>query len=176
MRVAIAEDSALFRDGLTMLLSAVGVEVTIQAATGEELLQKIDRDPPDVAILDIRMPPTHTDEGLDTARRLRAIHPDVGILLLSAYSETTYAARLAGLGARRLGYLLKDRVTDIDALRDALDRIGTGRTSSTRTWSATSSACTTATTSSTPSPNGSARSSNSWPRGGPTTASGRSST
>jgi DNA-binding NarL/FixJ family response regulator len=126
MRVAIAEDSALFRDGLTMLLSAVGVDVTIQAATGEELLQKIGQDPPDVAILDIRMPPTHTDEGLDTARHLRALHPDIGILLLSAYSETSYAARLAGLGARRLGYLLKDRVTNIDALRDALDRIGTG--------------------------------------------------
>ncbi len=126
MRVAIAEDSALFRDGLTMLLTAVGVDVTIQAATGEELLSKIGQDPPDVAILDIRMPPTHTDEGLDTARQLRTLHPGIGILLLSAYSETSYAARLAGLGARRLGYLLKDRVANIDALRDALDRIDAG--------------------------------------------------
>jgi DNA-binding NarL/FixJ family response regulator len=126
MRVAIAEDSALFREGLTMLLAAVGVEVTIQAATGDELTAKVDRDPPDVAILDIRMPPTHTDEGLDTARQLRERHPDMGILLLSAYSEAGYAARLPALGGRRLGYLLKDRVTDVAALRDALDRIDAG--------------------------------------------------
>src|SRR4030095_2583408 len=79
-----------------------------------------------IAILDIRMPPTHKDEGLVTAGHIRAGHPDMGILLLSAYSEASYAARLPGLGARRLGYLLKDRVTNIDALRDALDRIDAG--------------------------------------------------
>jgi DNA-binding NarL/FixJ family response regulator len=126
MRVAIAEDSALFREGLAMLLATVGVDVTVRASTGDEFLKKIEDDPPDIAILDIRMPPTHTDEGLETARLLRARYPDMGILVLSMYSETSYAARLATIGSRRLGYLLKDRVTNIDALRDALDRINVG--------------------------------------------------
>jgi DNA-binding NarL/FixJ family response regulator len=126
MRVAIAEDSALFGQGLTMLLTAVDVVVTVHAATGDELLVRIADDPPDVAIIDIRMPPTHTDEGFHTARTLREQHPEIGILLLSAHAEPTYVARLAALGSTRLGYLLKDRVANIDALCDALNRINTG--------------------------------------------------
>jgi DNA-binding NarL/FixJ family response regulator len=126
VRVAIAEDSTLFGQGLTMLLDAVGVGVTAHVGNGDELLDRIADEPPDVAIIDIRMPPTHTDEGLETARRLRQRHPEIGILLLSAHAEPAYAARLASLGSSGLGYLLKDRVANIDALRDALGRVDAG--------------------------------------------------
>lgn len=128
MRVALADDSALFRDGLAALLRAARVEVSAQAASGPELLACIRRDPPDVAILDIRMPPSFTDEGLTIAEQIRALQPSVGILLLSAYAGSPLAARLVEIDSRSIGYLLKDRVTDIDNLIDALQRIIPGET------------------------------------------------
>ncbi len=128
MRVALADDSALFRDGLAALLRAAQVEVSAQAASGPELLACIRRDPPDVAILDIRMPPSFTDEGLTIAQQVRTLHPEVGVLLLSAYAESPLAAQLVEIDSRSIGYLLKDRVTDIDSLVDALQRITAGET------------------------------------------------
>lgn len=126
MRVALADDATLFRDGLAQLLRAVGVEVVAEAATGPELLRAVAADPPDVAVVDIRMPPTHTDEGLVAAEQIRATHPGVGVLVLSTYAETPLAVRLLARGSRGVGYLLKDRVTAVAALRDALDRIRRG--------------------------------------------------
>jgi len=126
VRVALADDATLFRDGLAQLLRAVGVEVVAEAATGPELLRAVAADPPDVAVVDIRMPPTFTDEGLVTAELLRAAHPGVGVLVLSTYAETPLAVRLLAHGSRGLGYLLKDRVTTVAALRDALERLRAG--------------------------------------------------
>jgi DNA-binding NarL/FixJ family response regulator len=127
VRVAIAEDSTLFRRGLTALLTAAGVDVLYEAGDGEELLAFIGLEQPDVAILDIRMPPTFTDEGLRTAERLTAGHPDIGILVLSTYNETSSAIRLLQNRHSGVGYLLKDRVDDIDTLLDALQRISVGQ-------------------------------------------------
>ena len=126
MRVALADDSALFRRGLATLLEASGVAVTAQAASGVELVRAVAADPPDAVVLDLRMPPTFTDEGLVAAEQLRAAHPGLGILVLSTYAEVSYAARLLETGTRRVGYLLKDRVEDSDALLDALRRIVAG--------------------------------------------------
>lgn len=128
MRVAIADDSALFRTGLAALLHASGIEVVIEAADGPGLLDQITRELPDVAILDIRMPPTYTNEGLTTAEQLKESHPAVGVLLLSAYTETSLAARLVEIDSGGLGYLLKDRVTDVGSLIDALQRLADGET------------------------------------------------
>lgn len=128
MRVAIADDSALFRTGLAALLHASGIEVVIEAADGPGLLEQITRELPDVAILDIRMPPTYTNEGLTTAEQLKESHPAVGVLLLSAYTETSLAARLVEIDSGGLGYLLKDRVTDVGSLIDALQRLADGET------------------------------------------------
>jgi DNA-binding NarL/FixJ family response regulator len=126
MRIAIAEDSALFREGLQMQLSRLGLEVAVTARTGDELLTLTARHPVDAAILDVRMPPTFTDEGLRTAEQLAASHPHVGILMLSAYDEIAYATRLFTGGTGRRGYLLKDRVDNAAALRDALERVCRG--------------------------------------------------
>ena len=126
MRVALADDSALFRRGLAALLEATGVTVTAQVPSGVELIRAVAVDPPDAVVLDLRMPPTFTDEGLVTAEQLRACHPSLGILVLSTYAEVTYAARLLETGTRHVGYLLKDRVEDSDALRDALVRVVAG--------------------------------------------------
>jgi len=126
VRVALADDSALFREGLARLLTEAGVEVVAEASSGAELITRICADPPDVAVLDIRMPPTFTDEGLVIAEQLRRRHPEVGVLLLSTYAETTYATRLLAGGQARVGYLLKDRA-DTRALHDALVRIAAGR-------------------------------------------------
>jgi len=126
MRVALADDSALFRRGLAMLLSAAGVEVVAEARTGVELVERVAVDPPDVVVLDIRMPPTFTDEGLATAEQLRTRHPGIGVLVLSTYAETPYAVRLLGSDSRGLGYLLKDRVDNAETLRDALVRLIAG--------------------------------------------------
>lgn len=128
MRVAIADDSALFRSGLAALLHASGIEVVIEAADGPGLLEQVTRELPDVAILDIRMPPTNTDEGLVTAEQLKERHPGVGVLLLSAYTETALAARLLEIDSGGIGYLLKDRVTDVGSLIDALQRLAAGET------------------------------------------------
>ena len=126
MRVALADDSALFRRGLATLLEATGVTVTAQVPSGVELLRAVAVDPPDAVVLDLRMPPTFTDEGLVAAEQLRARHPTLGILVLSTYAEVAYAARLLQSGTRHVGYLLKDRVEDSDALLDALRRIVAG--------------------------------------------------
>ena len=126
MRVAIADDSALFRGGLALLLRTVGVQVSVEASTGEELLARIEPDPPDVAVIDLRMPPTFTQEGLDTAESLRAAHPGVGVLILSTYAETSYAAELFDRGGAGRGYMLKDRVADAGTLHDALSRLCSG--------------------------------------------------
>jgi DNA-binding NarL/FixJ family response regulator len=126
MRLIVADDSALFRKGMERLLSEVDFSVIGQAAGPDELLSLVERDPPDVAILDIRMPPTFKDEGLRAAREIRQGWPAVGLLLLSQYAEPAYAADVLALGTRGVGYLLKDRVADIDELADALRRIAGG--------------------------------------------------
>jgi DNA-binding NarL/FixJ family response regulator len=126
VRVALADDSALFRQGLALLLSSVGVVVSAQASTPDDLLRQLARDPPDAAILDIRMPPTYTDEGLELAERLRGLHPCTGVLVLSTYAVTAYAERLLESGTRGVGYMLKDRVDDVEALCDALARVVAG--------------------------------------------------
>jgi DNA-binding NarL/FixJ family response regulator len=127
MRVAVADDAALFRDGLCLLLSAADVEVVAQAADGDELCELVKNDPPDVVILDIRMPP-RPDGGLATAERLRADWPDMGILMLSHYTETPYLMRLLEIGSRGVGYRLKEQVADVATLRDTLSRIAAGDT------------------------------------------------
>ncbi len=126
MRVGIAEDAPLFREGLQMLLARAGVSVVIAAGTGDELLSRAARTPIDAAILDVCLPPTFTDEGLRVAEQLAARDPGVGILLLSQYDELAYAARLFATDAGHRGYLLKDRVDNVEALRDALERVCRG--------------------------------------------------
>jgi len=126
VRVALADDSALFRQGLALLLGSAGVVVSAQASTPDDLLRQVARDPPDAVILDIRMPPTYTDEGLALAERLRRLHPGTGVLVLSTYVVTGYAVRLLEGGTSAVGYMLKDRVDDVDALCDALARVVAG--------------------------------------------------
>jgi DNA-binding NarL/FixJ family response regulator/class 3 adenylate cyclase len=126
MRVVLADDSILLREGVARLLTDAGFTVVGQAGDAEELLAAIRAAPPDVAIVDIRMPPTHTDEGLRAAYRIRAEHPGVGVLVLSQYVETDYAVELVAEGAGGLGYLLKDRVANIQEFTDAVRRIGAG--------------------------------------------------
>jgi DNA-binding NarL/FixJ family response regulator len=128
MRVILAEDSPLLREGLARLLSDVGIEVTQTVADGRSLLAAVAAEPPDVVITDIRMPPSFTDEGLTAAAAIRAEHADVGVLVLSQYLELEYAQRLLEPDSTRVGYLLKDRVSDVTALRDAIDRIANGET------------------------------------------------
>jgi len=123
VRVALADDSALFRRGLATLLRAGGVDVACEARDGNELLAFTAAEQPDVAIFDIRMPPTFTDEGLRTAEALSVAQPRTGILVLSTYSETSYAIRLLQIRPGGIGYLLKDRVDDVETLLDALHRI-----------------------------------------------------
>jgi DNA-binding NarL/FixJ family response regulator len=126
LRVAIADDSALFREGLATVLASAGVEVSAQAADAGELLEQVAADPPDAVIVDIRMPPTHTDEGLTVAREVRSRFPGVGVLVLSAYMETDFAYELMDEARRGAGYLLKDSVSDVEELVDALRRVAQG--------------------------------------------------
>ena len=128
VRVVIAEDSAILRDGLVQLLGDRGFAVVRAVADPGALEQAIAADPPDVAVVDIRMPPTFTDEGLRSAIRLRRDHPDVGILVFSQYVETRYAAELLSAGAAGIGYLLKDRVADVADFAEALVRVASGGT------------------------------------------------
>lgn len=125
MRVAVAEDGALFREGLALLLQAAGHEVAGCYPDGDALMSAVATEPVDVAILDIRMPPG-PDGGLQTAERLRALRPDTGILLLSHYAETHYLMRVLEIGAERIGYRLKERVAGVQVLGDTLDRIAAG--------------------------------------------------
>jgi DNA-binding NarL/FixJ family response regulator len=126
VRVVVADDSTLLREGLVRLLEEGGLEVVGQAADGEELLRKVRAHKPDVAVVDVRMPPTHTDEGLRAAREIRAELPEVSVLVLSQYVEVAYARELLAESAEGLGYLLKDRVADVSALTDAVRRVGEG--------------------------------------------------
>jgi DNA-binding NarL/FixJ family response regulator len=128
MRVVIAEDAALFREGLVRLLQDRGHQVCAAVADGEALLAAATRHRPDVAVVDVRMPPTHTDEGLRAALELRRRHPDTGVLVLSQYIETRYATRLLEGNAAGVGYLLKDRVADVAEFADALARVAAGGT------------------------------------------------
>jgi DNA-binding NarL/FixJ family response regulator len=128
MRLAIAEDSGLFRSSLALLLEASGAQVTVSVPSGAELLASIRDMPPDAAILDIRMPPSYTDEGIRTAVELRGKYPDIGILVLSTYANTRYASQLLETVSTGVGYLLKDNVTDVAVLMDSLARVVAGET------------------------------------------------
>lgn len=126
LRVVIAEDDTLLRQGLASLLTDAGFEVTAQVADADALVNRIKADPPDVAIVDIRMPPTHTSEGLDAASQIRREHPDTAVLLLSQHVESHRAAKLLEEDGPAIGYLLKQRVTDRTQLVDALHRVSAG--------------------------------------------------
>jgi DNA-binding NarL/FixJ family response regulator len=126
VRVVIADDEMLLREGLARLLTDAGVEVVGKATNAAELLRTVRLTAPDVAIVDIKMPPSHTDEGLVAAADIRTSHPEVGVLVLSHYLESTYAMRLLAEHPERVGYLLKARVSDIAVLADALRRIAEG--------------------------------------------------
>jgi DNA-binding NarL/FixJ family response regulator len=126
IRVVVADDSVLLREGLVRLLESSGFEVAGQAGDGEDLLRKVRAHRPDVAVIDVRMPPTHTDEGLKAARAIRADHPGTGVLVLSQYIEEGYALDLLSETTERTGYLLKDRVADIDTFLDAIRRVAQG--------------------------------------------------
>jgi DNA-binding NarL/FixJ family response regulator len=126
MRVVVAEDSVLLREGIARLLGEHGFEVVGQAGDAEELVRKVGAHKPDVAVVDIRMPPTNTDDGLRAALRIRDEHPKTGVLVLSAYVEEAYALELVADSASGLGYLLKDRVADVDGFVDAVRRVATG--------------------------------------------------
>jgi DNA-binding NarL/FixJ family response regulator len=128
MRVVIAEDAALFRAGLTRLLADQGHQVVAAVGDADALLAAVARHHPDVAVADVRMPPTHTDEGLRAAIQLRRDHPGTGVLVLSQYIETRYAARLLEHNAAGVGYLLKDRVADVSEFAAALARVAAGGT------------------------------------------------
>ena len=128
MRVIVADDSMLTREGIVRLLRDAGIEVVAEAEDADALLRYVASVRPDVAIVDIRMPPTHTDEGLVAVRAIRADYPEVGALLLSQYVEPSYAMRLLEDQPERVGYLLKDRVHDIAVVVDALRRIADGET------------------------------------------------
>jgi DNA-binding NarL/FixJ family response regulator len=128
VRVVIAEDAAVFREGLVRLLEDRGHRVCAAVGDGEALLAAVAAHRPDVAVVDIRMPPTHTDEGLRAALRLRADHPGTGVLVFSQYIETRYAARLLQGNAAGVGYLLKDRVADVAEFTEALARVAAGGT------------------------------------------------
>jgi DNA-binding NarL/FixJ family response regulator len=123
MRVVIADDEALLREGIARLLTEVGVEVVAKVGDGRRLLSAVALDLPDVAIVDIKMPPTHTDEGLAAALAIRERHPSVGVLLLSHYLDSRYAMRLIEHHPGGVGYLLKERVSDVVVLVDALHRV-----------------------------------------------------
>jgi DNA-binding NarL/FixJ family response regulator len=128
MRVVIAEDAAMMREGLIRLLADRGHQVCAAVADGEALLAAVAEHRPDVAVVDIRMPPTHTDEGLRAAIDIRRDHPATGVLVFSQYIEPRYAARLLDGGAAKTGYLLKDRVADVAEFTDALARVAAGGT------------------------------------------------
>ena len=127
MRLVLADDSVLLREGVSRLLSEAGFEIVAQVGDPTDLLAAVREHRPDVAIVDIRMPPTHTDEGLRAASTIRAEHGTaVGVLVLSQYVETTFALRLVADGAGGVGYLLKDRVENLDDFADAIRRIAHG--------------------------------------------------
>jgi len=125
LRVVLAEDDVLLREGLASLLERSGFEVVGQAGDGAQLLALVDAETPELVVVDIRMPPTHTAEGLDAAQRIRQEHPETGILVLSAHVEVEHAMELLA-GGRGIGYLLKSRVTDVEEFVDTLQRVARG--------------------------------------------------
>jgi DNA-binding NarL/FixJ family response regulator len=126
VRVVLADDSVLLREGIARLLEDAGFEVVAQSGTAEDLLRHVGMHKPDVALVDIRMPPTQTDEGLRAAQQIRERWPDTGVLVLSQYVEPAYAMELLGENAEGVGYLLKDRVSDVDEFAAAVRRVGEG--------------------------------------------------
>jgi DNA-binding NarL/FixJ family response regulator len=126
MRVVIADDSVLLRAGLVRILEDAGFEVVAQASDAEDLLRKVRAHKPDVAVTDIRMPPTQTDEGLRAAQQIRKELPEVGVLVLSQFIDEGYAVELLQGSAEGIGYLLKDRISDVSTFTDALRRVGEG--------------------------------------------------
>jgi len=126
VRVAIAEDSVLLREGLARLLGEAGFEVIGQCPNADDLMLHVRSYSPDVAIVDIRLPPTHTDEGLRAALEIRALHPSIGVLVLSQYVELGLALKLLADSAAGVGYLLKDRIRDVDEFIAAIQRVGDG--------------------------------------------------
>lgn len=126
MRVVLAEDSVLFREGLARILREEGFEVVAEVGDPDALLKAVEVELPEVAIVDVRMPPSFTDEGLVAASRIRSDHPAVGVVVLSHHVETEQAVRLLETGSGGIGYLLKDRVTDILEFLDAIRRVGAG--------------------------------------------------
>jgi DNA-binding NarL/FixJ family response regulator len=128
VRIVIAEDTAILRDGLVQLLAARGQEVVAAVGDAAALLAAADEHRPDVAVVDVRLPPDHTDEGVRAAAELRRRHPDLGILMFSQYVEVRFATDLLAHGSRGVGYLLKERVVDIDDFVDALNRVAAGGT------------------------------------------------
>jgi DNA-binding NarL/FixJ family response regulator len=128
MRIAIAEDAVMMREGLVRLLADRGHEIVAAVGDADALRSAVDEHRPDVVIVDIRMPPTHTDEGLRAALRLRRDHPSTGVLVFSQYVETRYAAQLLADNPTGVGYLLKDRVADVADFAAAVTRVGTGGT------------------------------------------------
>ena len=128
MRVTLADDAVVVREGLARLLAERGLEIVGQAATADELLRLVAVDPPDVAVVDIRMPPTHTNEGLVAAQEIRRAHPQVATVVLSQYVDVEYALELMSGPAGSVGYLLKDRVADVDEFVRVLRRVAAGET------------------------------------------------
>jgi DNA-binding NarL/FixJ family response regulator len=128
MRVVLAEDSELLRAGLTKLLTDGGFEVVAAVADADALLTAVADQKPDVVVLDVRMPPTHTDEGIRAALVLRQLYPDIALCVLSQYVEERYARDLMSVGTAKIGYLLKDRVAQVSDFLDALRRVATGGT------------------------------------------------
>jgi len=126
VRVAIAEDSILLRDGVARLLADAGIEVAAKCTTADELLRFVRGYPVDVAIVDLRLPPTHSDEGMRAALQIREHHPDVGVLVLSQYTELGLANKLLSDSADGVGYLLKDRISDVDEFIAAVRRVAGG--------------------------------------------------
>jgi DNA-binding NarL/FixJ family response regulator len=126
VRVVIADDNLLVREGIRSLLRRAGLEVAAEAASAEELLRAVDDHEPDVAVVDIRMPPTQTDEGVRAAHEIRARHPQIGIVILSQHVDAGTATRVLAENPERLGYLLKDRVTDLDEFVSTLRRVAGG--------------------------------------------------
>lgn len=126
MRVAVADDALILREGLARLLEEAGFEVVGLAGDADELLSLVERCRPDVAVIDIRMPPTHTDEGLRAAKSIRARWPSIGIVVLSQHVNPRYAIELLSAGTDGVGYLLKERVSDLGELSSSLTRVGEG--------------------------------------------------
>jgi DNA-binding NarL/FixJ family response regulator len=126
MRVIVCDDSVLFREGLVRVLGELGFDVAAQTDNGEDLVRRVGGLHPDLVLVDIRMPPTFTTEGLDAAQQLSHDHPEVGVVVLSQYVESSYAIRLLEEGGSGRGYLLKDRVADLDSFAAALKRVGEG--------------------------------------------------